>query len=313
MGHSHAGHGHAHAAGSQRALRIALIFTVVFGLVEAVAGYWFGSLALISDAVHNVSDGFAIALALAAAWAAGLPARGARTFGWRRAEVLAALVNGVTLVALSIVIVWQACERLFGSQPAVTGWAVVIVGAIGILANGIPVLVLLRDGDRENLNLRGALIHAAADLLGSAGAVVAGILVLSGYPKADPLIAAGIGILVALTSFSLIRDSVRVLMEVAPEGVEVEDIGMGLARLEGVKQVHDLHVWTITSGMVAVAVHIVALDGADHDRVLHAAQELLTEHGIDHATIQIDRDHDRLLQIHRPDCAEAPHPAHRHA
>jgi cobalt-zinc-cadmium efflux system protein len=306
VGHSHPHHGHAHAAGSRRALRIALIFTVVFGLVEAVCGYVFGSLALISDAVHNVSDGFAIALALAAAWASGLPARGARTFGWRRAEVLAALVNGVTLIVLSIVIVWQALERLVGTQPAVTGWAVVIVGAIGLLANGIPVWVLLRDGDRENLNLRGALIHAGADLLGSAGAVVAGLLVLAGYPAADPVIAAAIGVLVAVTSFTLIRDSVRVLMEVAPEGVDVEQIGMGLARLPGVKQVHDLHVWTITSGMVAVAVHIVALDGADHDQLLHASQDLLAEHQITHATIQIDRDHDRLLQIHRPDCSEAP-------
>ena len=127
--------------GNRRALRIALIFTVAFGLVEAVCGYLFGSLALISDAVHNVSDGFAIALALAAAWASGLPARGARTFGWRRAEVLAALVNGVTLVVLSIVIVWQALERLVGTQPAVTGWAVVIVGAIGLLGQRHP-----RDG-----------------------------------------------------------------------------------------------------------------------------------------------------------------------
>ncbi len=309
MGHSHAHHGHAHASGSRRALRIALIFTVAFGLVEAICGVVFGSLALISDAVHNVSDGFAIALALAAAWASGLPARGARTFGWRRAEVLAALVNGVTLVVLSIVIVWQALERLVGTQPPVTGWAVVIVGAIGLVANGVPVMVLLRDGDRENLNLRGALLHAAADLLGSAGAVVAGLLVLAGYPAADPIIAALIGVLVAATSFTLIRDSVRVLMEVAPAGVDVEELGMGLARLPGVKQVHDLHVWTITSGMVALAVHIVALDGADHDRVLHSSQDFLAEHDITHATIQIDRDHDRLLQIHRRDCSEAPTPA----
>jgi cobalt-zinc-cadmium efflux system protein len=298
VGHSHAHHGHAHAEGSRRALRIALIFTVAFGVVELVCGYLFGSLALISDAVHNVSDGGAIALALAAAWAAGLPARGALTFGWRRAEVLAALVNGLTLVAISVFIIWEAIQRLTGTQPSVAGWGVMIVGAVGLVANGIPVVVLLRDGDRENLNLRGALLHTAADLLGSAGAVLAGVLVVAfGWDAADPVIAIAIGLLVAVTSFSLIRDAVRVLMEVAPEGVDVEEIGMGLARLDGVKQVHDLHVWTIMSGMVAVAVHIVALDGADHDRLLHASQDYLEAHGITHATVQIDRDHDRLLQI----------------
>jgi cobalt-zinc-cadmium efflux system protein len=295
--HGHAGHNHAHA-GSKRALRIALAFTVAFGVIELVCGYLFGSLALISDALHNVSDGLAIGLALLAAWAAGLPARGARTFGWRRAEVLAALVNGIALIAISLVVVGDAIVRLTGTQPTVDGWAVAIVGAVGVIANGIPVVVMLRDGDTTNINLRGALLHAASDLLGSFGAVLAGLAVaLFGWDWADPVMAILIGVLVGLTSWTLIRDSLRVLMEVAPRGIDVEEIGMGLACLPGVKQVHDLHVWEITSGMVAVAVHVVTVDGADQDDVLHAAQEFLTGHGIDHATVQVDRDHDRLLQI----------------
>src|SRR4249919_1152916 len=161
-GHAH-GHAHAHPhatdrSGSRRALSLSLALTVAYGLVQVATGIWFHSLALIADAVHNVSDGGAIALALGAAWAAGLPAHGARTFGWRRAEILAALVNGLALVVISFGIFFEAFRR-YGDPPDVSGGGVLVVGLIGIVANGIPVLIMLRASTGDDLNLRGALIH----------------------------------------------------------------------------------------------------------------------------------------------------------
>jgi cobalt-zinc-cadmium efflux system protein len=313
VAHAHA-HGSGHGqpelprGGVRRALRLALTLTVAFGVLEAFAGWAFNSLALLADAVHNVSDGAAIAIALAAAWAAGLPARGARTYGWRRAEVLAALVNGLGLVVVSIVIMWQAADRLTGSSEPVSGAGVLAVGLVGVVANGIPVLAMLRVGSRDDLNLRAALLHAASDVLGSAAAALAGLLVLAfGWWRADPILGAAVGLLVLASAWHVIRESLRVLMEVAPRGHDPDAIGQALADLPGVKEAHDLHVWTITSGMVALSVHLVAREGADHDRLLHDAQELLgARFGIVHSTVQIDRDHQQLLQIHRPGCPAAP-------
>jgi len=247
-------HSHAHPAphpgdrsGSARALSIALGLTVAYGLVQIVTGIWFNSLALIADAVHNVSDGAAIALALGAAWAAGLPARGARTFGWRRAEILAALVNGLALVVISVGIFIEAYRR-YGEAPDVSGGGVLVVGLIGIVANGIPVLIMLRASTGDDLNLRGAVIHAATDVLGSAGAAASGLIVLlTGWQTADTLIGAGIGLVVLLSSWGLIRESLRILMEVAPGDCNPNEVGQAMADHPGVKEVHDLHIWTITS------------------------------------------------------------------
>lgn len=313
MAHTHA---HAHGAGhshggdrtaSKRALRISLGFTVAYGVVQVVTGVWFHSLALIADAVHNVSDGGAIALALVAAWAAGLPARGARTFGWRRAEILAALVNGLALVVISGWIFYEAYTRL-QNPPQVVGAGVFVVGLVGVVANGIPVVLMLRAGSRHDLNLRGALVHAATDVLGSAGAALAGLIVmLTGWEYADPLIGAAIGVIVLVSSWGLIRESLRILLEVAPEDCDPEQIGQALASQEGVKEVHDLHIWTITSGFPALSAHIVAQPGTDHDRLLHHLQELLRDrYDLTHSTLQIDRDHNRLLQIHSADCPDNP-------
>lgn len=306
--HVHTGHGHGgDRSASKRALRISLAFTVAYGLVQVVTGVWFHSLALIADAVHNVSDGGAIALALAAVWAAGLPARGARTYGWRRAEILAALVNGLALVVISVWIFYQAYTRL-QNPPDVVGLGVLVIGLVGVVANGIPVVLMVRAGSRRDLNLRGALVHAATDVLGSAGAALAGLIVmLTGWPYADPLIGAAIGAIVLVSSWGLIRESLRILLEVAPEDCDPEQIGNALANEDGVKEVHDLHIWTITSGFPALSAHIVAQPGADHDQLLHHLQALLSQRfGLTHSTLQIDRDHTQLLQIHSPTCPQSP-------
>jgi cobalt-zinc-cadmium efflux system protein len=314
-GHAHA-HGHSHdldRAGSKRALSISLALTVAYGLVQVATGIWFHSLALLADAVHNVSDGAAISLALGAAWAAGLPARGARTFGWRRAEILAALVNGLALVVISLWIFYEAYSRIH-QPPDVVGLGVFVVGLIGVVANGVPVILMLRASrSGDDLNLRGAMIHAATDVVGSAGAALAGLIVwLTGWSYADPIIGAGIGVIVLVSSWGLIRESLRILLEVAPEDCNPQEIGQRLAEQEGVKQVHDLHIWTITSGFPAVSAHIVAKPGTDHDRLLHQLQAVLHDQfGLDHATLQIDRDHNELLQIHRVDCDQHPSQAPR--
>jgi cobalt-zinc-cadmium efflux system protein len=307
--HAH-GHSHAHSidrSGSRRALSISLALTVAYGLVQVATGFWFHSLALLADAVHNVSDGGAIALALGAAWAAGLPARGPRTFGWRRAEILAALVNGLALVVVSGWIFYEAYQRL-NRPPDVVGVGVLIVGLVGVVANGIPVVLMLRASKGDDLNLRGALIHAATDVLGSAGAALAGLIVmLTGSPYADPLIGAAIGVIVLVSSWGLIRQSLRILLEAAPDDCDPEQIGQALASQDGVKQVHDLHIWTITSGFPALSAHIVAQTGADHDRLLHQLQALLHDHfNLSHTTLQIDRDHNELLQIHSTTCPDNP-------
>lgn len=300
--HSHS-HPHAHAhhadrSGSRRALSIALGLTVAYGVVQIATGIWFHSLALIADAVHNVSDGAAIALALGAAWAAGLPAHGTRTFGWRRAEILAALVNGLALVVISFWIFYEAYGR-YGDPPDVAGFGVLIVGLVGVVANGIPVLVMLRASTGDDLNLRGAIIHAATDVLGSAGAAASGLIVLTtGWRSADPVIGAAIGLIVLLSSWGLIRESLRILMEVAPGDCDPGQIGQAMADHPGVKEVHDLHIWTITSGFPALAAHVIAEPGADHDRILHELEALVqSRFQIGHTTLQIDRDHSELVQL----------------
>jgi cobalt-zinc-cadmium efflux system protein len=277
---------------------VALGLTVAYGVVQIVTGIWFGSLALLADAVHNVSDGAAIALALGAAWAAGLPARGARTFGWRRAEILAALVNGLALVVISFGIFYEAFSRL-GNPPDVAGAGVLVVGLIGVVANGIPVVVMWRASTGDDLNLRGALIHAGTDVLGSAGAALSGLIVLTtGWNSADPLIGAAIGLVVLISSWGLIRDSLRILMEVAPGDCSPDEIGQAMADHPGVREVHDLHIWTITSGFPALSAHVIAEPGADHDRILHELEALVqTRFRVGHTTLQIDRDHSELVQL----------------
>jgi cobalt-zinc-cadmium efflux system protein len=281
---------------------------VIFGVAQVIAGFVFDSVALLADAVHNVSDGVAIGLALAAAWLAGLPARGARTFGWRRLEVLAALLNAGTLVALSAWILWESIGRL--EDPGdVGGVGVMVVGAAGVVMNGIPVWILLRRADRTDLNVRGALLHAAGDVLGSLGAVAAGAIVtFTGADIADPIAAIVIALVILVSSFGLLRDATRVLLEMAPAGMDPERVGAALAAVPGVRNVHDLHLWTVTSGLVALSAHVVIAPGADQDRVLHELERVArAEFHLEHTTFQLDRDHSvAIVQIHRAGCEHGP-------
>jgi cobalt-zinc-cadmium efflux system protein len=224
--------------------------------------------------------------------------------------VLATLVNGITLVALAGVIAFEAVDRLLNPER-VGGAGVIVFGVAGLLANGYATLGMLRARGRgDDMNLEAALRHTASDAVGSLGVLVAGVLVVAlDWQRADPVIALLVAALTLAGSVRIIREPLVVLLEQAPTGVDPDEIGLALCRVPGVRNVHDLHVWTITSGFVALAVHVVAAQGADHDELLHRLQEEISgRFGIEHTTIQIDEDHTTLLQIHRPGCPEAPKP-----
>jgi len=288
--HDHA-HAHGHGAGSirgGRALSVALVLTAAYTAIEAVGGILTGSLALLADAGHMLSDNVALALALFAAWLAARPPTAQKTFGYRRAEILAALANGVTLVAISIWVFVEAGRRLSDPPDVLGGWmlAIAIVGlAVNLAAGG----VLLRSR-RESLNVDAAFRHVVADALGSFGVIAAAAAVLAtGWTRADPLAGLVIGLLVLASAWTILRDATRILLEAAPEGVDPGDVGRRLAQVGGVVDVHDLHIWTITSGFPALSAHVLVEPGADCHRIRLELERLLGEEfGLGHTTIQVD-------------------------
>ncbi|TMK56053.1 MAG: cation transporter [Actinobacteria bacterium] len=284
------GHSHSHAldarrADSRRRMWWALGINVGLLLAEAIGGVITGSLAVLADAGHLVSDAGSIVLALIAARLAALPAAGRRTFGYQRSEVLAALVNGVLLVVVSIAIAVAAIGR-FADPPEIDGWGVLALGVFGLAGNVAATLVLAR-GQRDDINLEGVLRHSAADALGSVGVVVAGAFVLlGGSPVVDPIV----GLLIAIL-MRLIKEPVDVLMEAAPAGVDVDGVGQEICGEEGVRSVHDLHVWTVTSGFGAIAAHVVVAQGADRDLIRRRLELTLRDRfGIEHTTLQMEEE-----------------------
>ena len=271
-------------------MRVALAINVALLAVEAIGGVLTGSLAVLADAGHLLSDVGSIALALAAAHLASRPAGGRRTFGYQRSEVLAALLNGLLLVAVGIGVAVAAIGRL-GHPPAIDGAGVLALGALGLAGNLAATLVLAR-GQRQDLNLEGVLRHSAADALGSFGVVVAGAVVLAGgSPIVDPIVGLLISVLILASSWRLIAEPFDVLMEAAPAGVDVEGLGAAVCAVDGVRSVHDLHVWTVTAGFGAIAAHVVVARGADRDLVRRRLEVLLAERfGIDHTTLQMEEE-----------------------
>jgi cobalt-zinc-cadmium efflux system protein len=271
-------------------MRWALWINVGLLLAEAIGGVLTGSLAVLADAGHVLSDVGSIVLALIAARLASLPAAGRRTFGYQRSEVLAALVNGLLLVVVSIAIAIAAFGR-FSDPPSIDGWGVLALGVFG-LAGNVAATVVLAGGQREDINLEGVLRHSAADALGSIGVVVAGAFVLlGGSPIVDPIVGLLIAALVLASSWRLIKEPVDVLMEAAPAGVDVEGVGAAICREEGVRSVHDLHVWTVTSGFGAIAAHVVVAQGVDRDLIRRRLELTLHEtYGIEHTTLQMEEE-----------------------
>jgi cobalt-zinc-cadmium efflux system protein len=267
-------------------------------VAEAVGGVLTGSLAVLADAGHLLSDVGAIGLALFAAALAARPAAGRMTFGYQRSEILAALVNGLLLVVVAIAIAYAAVGRL-GDPPGIDGLGVLGLGLLGLLGNIVATMVLAR-GEREDVNLEGVLRHSAADALGSLGVVLAGAFVLAGGSSiVDPIVGLAIAVLILISSWRLIAEPVGVLMEAAPAGVDVDAAGAAICEEEGVRSVHDLHIWTVTSGFGALAAHVVVSSECDRDLVRRRIELLLHDRfGIDHTTLQMEEQvPERLLHV----------------
>jgi cobalt-zinc-cadmium efflux system protein len=272
----------------KRRLAGVLALSTSYLFVEAIGGWWTGSLALLADAGHMFADVGALALALFAFWLAERPAGAARTFGWRRFEILAALANGLVLALVSAGVLIEAWGRL-RDPHAVNGLAAFGVASGGLLVNAIG-LALLRQGRERSLNLRGAWLHLLGDALGSVAAMASGLAIWAkGWSAADPLASAAIALLVLRSAWALLRETVDVLLETAPAHLDVEELRSALAADPGVASLHDLHVWTITSGMVSLSCHVYCSPDADGHAVLVRLQTLLRERfDVYHATLQIE-------------------------
>ena len=300
MPHDHH-HGHDHAIGADAdrgKLRLALGLILAFMVVEVVAGLVAGSLALLSDAAHMLTDAGAVALALAAATLAARPPSGRFTFGLGRAEILSAQANGATLLVLAGVLGFEAVRRLL-DPPDVDGGIVIAVGLLGAGVN-IAAAYALAKAQRQSLNVKGARAHVLMDLYASLGAVVAGALVLLfDFRAADPIAALLVALLMLRTAWSLLRDSGRVLLEGAPAGMDPDAIGRALASEAGVVEVHDLHVWEVTTDFPALAAHVMVAPGDDCHRIRRELQSMLGERfGIRHTTLQVDHERaEELLDI----------------
>jgi cobalt-zinc-cadmium efflux system protein len=290
--HSH-GHAHAHAPApdaDRRWLGVALALILAFMAVEVVAGLLAGSLALLSDAAHMLTDAGSIGLALVAARLAARPPGGGFTYGLGRAEILSAQVNGAALLVLAGVIAWEAVQRL-GDPPEVEGVVVLVVGLAGAGVNVAAAWALSR-AERRSLNVEGARAHVLADLYASLGAALAGLLVLTaGFQRADVIVALLVAALMVRSGFSLLGQSTRVLLEGAPRGIDPDAVGRALAAHPGVSEVHDLHVWEVTSGFPALSAHVLVPANADcHGRRAELEQLLAERFGLEHTTLQVEHE-----------------------
>jgi cobalt-zinc-cadmium efflux system protein len=284
--HDH-GHDHSHAVseGGHGKLLLALLLTLTFAGVEALAGWWSGSLALLSDAAHMFTDSSALGLAAGAAWLARRPPSIRHSYGLVRAEVLAALFNSLMMLVLLGYIVHEAIDR-FSAPHAINGDAVIGVAVIGLGINLLVAWILSRG--EHTLNSRAAMLHVLGDALGSVAAISAGIVIVTtGWTPIDPLLSLLVAMLILVSALRLLREVVHVLMEGVPLQIRLESVGRDLATLPGVQRVHDLHIWTLSSGTIALSAHLDIRDLANWLHILAAARDMLAkQHGIAHITLQ---------------------------
>ncbi|MGX1911985.1 cation diffusion facilitator family transporter [Streptomyces phaeochromogenes] len=303
MGAGHS-HGHAHgadgggggtaAAAYRGRLRVALCITLTVMVVEIVGGIVANSLALVADAAHMATDALGLAMALLAIHFAGRPPSGNRTFGYARAEILAALANCLLLLGVGGYVLYEAIQR-FVTPAETEGGLTAVFGLIGLVANMISLSLLMR-GQKDSLNVRGAFLEVAADALGSLAVLVSAVLVLTtGWQAADPVASIVIGLMIVPRTWKLLRETLNVLLEAAPEDVDMAAVRSHIHALPGVEGVHDLHAWTITSGLPVLSAHVVvgaeALDTIGHERMLHELRSCLGEHfDVEHCTFQLEPD-----------------------
>jgi cobalt-zinc-cadmium efflux system protein len=291
--HAHGGHAHEHRAADQGKVKAALALIVVFMAAEVAAGVIASSLALLSDAAHMLTDAAALALALVASRLASRPAAGAMTYGLGRAEILSAQANGVTLLVLALLIVYEGIRRLT-SPPAVEGSVVLAVALVGIAVNLLAARILAPDHESRgrSMNIEGSYRHILTDLFGFVATAIAAVVILTtGFRRADAIASLLVAAVMLHASYGLLRASARVFMEAAPAGLDPQAIGRQLAAQPGVVQVHDLHVWEVTSGFPALSAHVVARAGDDCHELRRRLQTFLGESfQIDHTTLQVDHE-----------------------
>ncbi|MGQ4480641.1 cation diffusion facilitator family transporter [Streptomyces sp. SAS_276] len=299
MGAGH-DHGHSHgapvtgtaAAAYQGRLRVALGITITVMVVEVVGGLLADSLALIADAAHMATDALGLGMALLAIHFANRPAAGNRTFGYARAEILAALANCLLLLGVGGYVLYEAIQR-FVTPADTEGGLTIVFGLIGLVANMISLTLLVR-GQKESLNVRGAFLEVAADALGSLAVIIAAVVILTtGWQAADPIASLAIGLMIVPRTLKLLRETLDVLLESAPKDVDMQDVRSHILALDGVEDVHDLHAWTITSGMPVLSAHVVVrsdvLNAIGNEKMLHELQGCLGDHfDVEHCTFQLE-------------------------
>jgi cobalt-zinc-cadmium efflux system protein len=294
-------HDHAHAPGSnRRRLVLVLALTVTYMLAEAIGGFLTNSLALLSDAGHMLADVASLLLAMLALWFAARPVTPKKTYGYYRMEILAALANGVALVVISLLISYEALQRI--SQPQeVQGLELTVIAAGGLVINAISAW-LLHSASEHNLNMRAAFLHVVGDMLGSIGAIAAGVLIWRwGWTIVDPIISVLMCLLIVYSSWQLIRESVNILLEGTPSHINIRALVEAMHEIEGVTAVHDLHVWTISSGKEALSAHVTIEVGASHPDTLEALQQQLRSmFNIGHMTLQLEpADEDEASKLYQ--------------
>ena len=293
-----AGRGHSHQHGltatgrHRRALTAVLALTTLIAIAEVIGALITGSLVLIADAAHMTADAAGVGLSLLAAYFAARPATARRTFGYARAEILAAMVNGVLLFGMAAFIFIEAIRRLISPSPVQSG-LLIVFGVIALAANGVS-LLLLRRGQAESLNLRGAFLEVASDTLGAAAVIVTGIVIATtGFTRADPIASLAVGLLILPRTWQLLREAVDVLLEASPRGIDLTEVRRHMTELGGVRGVHELHAWTITSGLPVLSAHVVVdaeiLADGRSGMMLDRLQDCLRGHfDVEHSTFQLE-------------------------
>jgi cobalt-zinc-cadmium efflux system protein len=304
MRHAHHDHGPAlRRRENARRLWIALAINAAMLVAAVVGGLLTDSLALLAEAGHVLSDAGSIGIALLAVRLASVAPTPSRTFGLQRSEIVAAFLNGFTLVVVAVLVLVAAIGRL-SDPPDVEGWGVLILGLVGLAGNAVATVVLA-GGEREDVNLEAVLRHSFGDALSSLGVVAAGAVILTtGWNLIDPLISIAIAVLIAASAWRPLREPLDVLLEAAPAGMDVTTVGEAMCSIPDVVEVHDLHVWTVTSGFPALSAHVTVSAGSDRDRAREGVERVLRERfGIDHTTLQMvegSRTEGPLIQIEEP-------------
>lgn len=290
MAHGH-NHDHTHGA-NKKVLMVSFLIITSYMVIEAIGGFLTNSLALLSDAGHMLSDSISLAIALIAFKLAEKAANHSKTYGYKRFEILASVINGVTLIAVALYIFYEALER-FANPPEVATTGMLIISVIGLAVNILVAWIMMRGGDtQENLNMRGAYLHVLSDMLGSVGAITAALLMIFfGWGWADPAASVIVAVLVLRSGYFVTKAAVHVLMEGTPQNIDVDDILETINKTNGIQGIHDLHIWSITSGLNALSCHAVVdnrLTIAESEQMLHIIEHSLEHKGISHVTIQLE-------------------------